>query len=306
MSSLRADHAIARLARLQHGTWSRRQALDAGTTRSMIATRLRNGLWVPLDTAVFAHLASEPTWERSVMAAVLAEPWAVASHRSAAVLYGLDGIRQGRPEVTIRPGSNARGRLAIAHRGVDVRTTQVRRIPIVTLAQCFVDLAQVVGEPRLRTALATRANATPWVLDAVRDRYCELAPRGGRDLRTLRSVLQRFGTGDLPSMSELERHLRRALDVPAIPPVQWEAPFPGRHPGAQRVDGLIEPWSLIVEGDGRAWHTRIDDFERDRRRDAEAAAAGLLTLRFTWHQLTTEVEWIRDIVVTTGSHRIAA
>ena len=47
-------------------------------------------------------------------------------------------------------------------------------------------------------------------------------------------------------------------------------------------------WALVIEADGRAWHTRVEDFERDRRRDAEAAAAGYLTLRFTHHQLTHE------------------
>ena len=240
------------------------------------------------------------------MAAVLAEPWAVASHRSAAVLHGLDGFRPGRPEITVRPGANARGRLAIVHRGVDVRTTSVRAIPCVTVDQCFVDLAQVTGEPRLRTALGELAGRRPQVLDSVRERYVALYPRGGRNLRALRAVLDRFGSGVIPEPSQLERHLRSVMTSPEIPDVGWEAPFPGRKPDRQRVDALIPAWSLVVEGDGRAWHTRVEDFERDRRRDAEAAAAGLLTLRFTWHQLTEEPDWVRDVIITTGSHRAAA
>lgn len=306
LSASDLDLAIARLARRQHGVWSRKQAMAAGLTRSMVATRVRNGLWIPLDTAVFGHAASAATYERSLMAATLAEPWAVASHRSAAVLHGLGDFRPGRPEVTVRPGANARGRLAIVHRGVNVRTTTVAGIPVVTVPQTFVDLAQVAKGERVRAALAAAADATPGLLDAVRDRYCELAPRGGRNLRPLRAVLEGLGAGDLPDESALERVLRTVLSVPGIPEVCWQAPFPGRRPGAQRVDGLIPEWGLIVEGDGRAWHTRTDDFERDRRRDAEAAAAGLLTLRFTWYQLTTEADWVRRIVITTGSHRAAA
>lgn len=306
MSVFDPELAIAALARRQHGAWNRRQALAAGVTRSMIWTRVSNRLWVPLDTAVYAHSASSPTWMRSVMAAVLAEPWAVASHRSAAVLHDVEGFRQGRPEITIRPGANARGRLAIAHRGVDVRTTTVSGIPSVTIEQTFVDLAQVVGTVRIRTALGARAATTPAVLDAVRDRYCQLAPRGGRNLRPLRDALERFGSGTLPTETELERRLRRVLDVPAIPPIEWQSPFPCRQRSNERVDGLIAAWSLVIEGDGRAWHTRVDDFENDRRRDAEAAAAGLLTLRFTWHQLTQDPDWVRQIVITAGSHRAAA
>jgi hypothetical protein len=259
-----------------------------------------------MDTGVFTHAVSPPTWERSVMAAVLAEPWAVASHQSAAVLHGLPGFRPGRPTITVRPGANARGRLAVVHRGIDVQTDVVQGIPCSSVPQVLVDLAQVVGEPRLRAAVAGASDRSPVLLDALRDRYCELAPRGGRDLRPLRSVLTRFGAGDLPPESELERVMRRVFTVPEIPPIRWQAPFPGRQRGNQRVDGLIEEWQTVIEGDGRAWHTRTDDFERDRRRDAEAAAAGLQTLRFTWHQLVDTPEWAVRIVLDTGAHRTAA
>jgi hypothetical protein len=300
------DLEIARLSRRQHGAWNRAQALAAGMTDKMIRGRVAAGSWIRLDHGVYAHIAAAATWERSVMAAVLAEPWAVASHQSAAVLHGFYGFRPGRPVITIRPGANARGQLAIAHRGVDVQATEVQRIPCVTVAQAFVDLAQVVAEPRLRAALSQHVDGVPRDLDRVRDRYCELAPRGGRNLRRLKAVLLRFGAGDLPTESELERRMRAVFGVDAIPPIEWQAPFPGRAPDGRRVDGLVRDWSLVLEGDGRAWHTRVEDFERDRRRDAEAAAAGLQTLRFTWHQLVDEPEWARAIVIDAGTHRTAA
>jgi very-short-patch-repair endonuclease len=272
----------------------------------MLRTRVQRGLWLPIDTGVYAAASSLPTWRRSVMAAVLAEPWAVASHRTGAVLHGLDGFRPGRPHVTIRPGANARGKLSVAHRGVDVAVTKVDDIPVVTVAQVFIDISQVVSEGRLRACLAARADTSPSVLDAVRDRFCDLAPRGGRDLRPLRRVLSGFGAGVLPDVSELERQLRRVLQDRRIPPVEWEARFPGRQSGPQRVDGLIPAWTLVVEADGRSWHTRTEDFERDRRRDAEAAAAGYQTLRFTWHQLVHEAAWVQDVVISAGGHRRVA
>lgn len=277
MSHQQIEGIIAVAARRQHGVWTRTQALTAGASPSMIRTRLHNGRWLRLDTAVYAERSSLPTWHRSVMAAVLAEP-----------------------------AANARGGTAVAHRGVDVKTTRVDQIPVSTLAQTFIDLAPIASHARLQKALSAKADRHRTVLDAVRDRYCSLAPRGGRDLRRLRAVLDTFGAGDLPPVSALEAKLRAVLTAPALPPVVWEAPFPGRRPGMQRVDGLLPLWSLIVEADGRAWHTRLEDFETDRRRDAEAAAAGLLTLRFTWHQLTSSPGWVRSIVVDAGSHRAAA
>lgn len=143
------------------------------------------------------------------------------------------------------------------------------------------------------------------MLEATRDRYATLAPRGGRNLRALRNVLDRFGGGTLPSETELERRLRALVEQPEVPPVRWQAPFPGRDPGAQRVDGLIEEWRLVIEADGRAWHSRVEDFERDKRRDAEAAAAGYQTLRFTWHQLSSDADWCWNVLLGTGAARAA-
>lgn len=300
------DLEISRLSRLQHGVWSRRQAIAAGVTPRMIHSRLHRGLWIAQDVAVYAHAASEPTWHRSILAAVLAEPVAVASHRTAAVLHGIVGFRPGRPEITIAPGANARGRLSLAHRGIDAPATKRDGIPVTTVAQTFVDLAQVCSERRVRDALESWLVHDDRTLAALRNRYVALAPRGGRDLRPLRRILDALGDEELPTESELELQLHRAMASPRIPSVHWQATFPGRSEGDQRVDGVIHEWSLIVEGDGRSWHTRTRDFERDRRRDAEAAAAGLLTLRFTWDQLVHELDWVRDITVATGAHRVRA
>ncbi len=297
------DTELAALARRQHGMWNRRQALGCGFTDKMIRTRIARGEWLVVDTAVYAHATSIPTWERSVMAAILAEPWAVASHTTAAVLHELVGFRKGRPEITVRPGANARGRLAVVHRGIDVPTCRRGAITTTTLPQTFVDLAQHISERRLRAALDHEARRSPVVLDRVRDRYSELAPRGGRNLRALNAALLRYGSAPPCHESELERLLHHVLDDPRIPEVHWQAPFPGQAPGGHRVDGLIPDWQMVVEGDGRAWHTRVDDFERDRRRDAEAAAHGLLTLRFTWTQITTEAAWVRRSVIAAGAQR---
>ncbi len=221
------------------------------------------------------------------------------------MLHSLAGFRAGKPEVTIRPDANGRGRIARKHRGVDVATTTLAGIPTVTLAQVFLDLVQVVPARRVKTALADRADLQPSVLAAVGDRFAVMYPRGGRDLRPMKAILTALGAGPLPSETELERRLRLLVERPEVPTVRWQAPFPGRDPGRQRVDGLIDAWGVVLEGDGRAWHTRIEDFERDRRRDAEAAAAGYQTLRYTWHQITEEPRWCVSTLVAAGRRRAA-
>ena len=152
------------------------------------------------------------------MAAVLAEPWAAASHRSAAVLHKLPGFRPGRPEITVRPGANARGRLAIIHRGVDVRTTTVRGIPTVTVEQTFVDLAQIVERASaadctrrcertgdLASSMQCETGTARWLLEVVAT--CDLCG----------PCCSRFGAGDATDRTALEAELAALLQALAGP-----------------------------------------------------------------------------------------
>ena len=236
----RLDLDIARLARRQHGAWSRVQALDLGLSSKMIRGRTASGSWVTLDHGVYAHVASAATWERSVMAAVLAEPWAVASHQSAAVLHGLHGFRPGRPVVTIRPGANARGRLAIRppRRG---RAGDGGAAHPVRHGRAGVRRPRP-GRGRAAAPCGARAvtcDEHPSDLDRVRDRYCELAPRGGRNLRRLKATLlalRRRRPARRERAREADAHRLRGPRHPA--PSSGRRPSRDAIPGSRRVDGL--------------------------------------------------------------------
>lgn len=60
--------------------------------------------------------------------------------------------------------------------------------------------------------------------------------------------------------------------------------------GAWEVDFLWHTERLVVEVDGFAFHSSLQQFESDRRRDAGLTARGLRIMRITWRQLTTEPE----------------
>lgn len=65
--------------------------------------------------------------------------------------------------------------------------------------------------------------------------------------------------------------------------VGWECGY--------RIEGyfadLAFPASrVVVELDGWAWHTDVERFRRDRRRQNTLVLAGWTVLRFTWHDLT--------------------
>ena len=94
------------------------------------------------------------------------------------------------------------------------------------------------------------------------------------------------------------RHGNDCCGVPLWTPQQS---FPWRESAEFRVDAFIPPWKLIVEADGRHWHTRVRDFEIDRGRDNLAVAHGLGVMRFTHSALTVGVENSRALLLMRGA-----
>jgi very-short-patch-repair endonuclease len=112
-----------------------------------------------------------------------------------------------------------------------------------------------------------------------------LANARQRGLTMLRSLVQeRSDDAYQPPTTELERLLYRLLAEQALPQSTRQLPMDYPQTSAT-VDSYIPEWRMIVEGDGRRWHTRKADFERDRVRDNAAAAAGLAVIRFSYQML---------------------
>jgi very-short-patch-repair endonuclease len=61
------------------------------------------------------------------------------------------------------------------------------------------------------------------------------------------------------------------------------------------ADFLIDGW-LVLEVDGRAFHSGPDAFIADRERDAFMAWLGYRVLRFTHHQVMHEWPWVLEVV----------
>ncbi|MGH2746847.1 MAG: endonuclease domain-containing protein [Actinomycetota bacterium] len=119
--------------------------------------------------------------------------------------------------------------------------------------------------------------------------------RGRRGIAILRSHLQERTPGLAPTDSDLETDLYRLIELARLPlPVR-------QHPlilasGPIRFD-LAYPDRLIgIEADSFSWHGDRAAFDRDRRRDNEAAALGWIVLRFTWAQVRYDPEYVVETI----------
>jgi hypothetical protein len=299
------DRAIDGLARRQHGAFHLRQAVSAGLTRSQRRSRLANGTWVRLlDSQVFALPSHPGTWERQCVAATLSVPGGAVSGASAAALHGFTGFSKAAIEVVTRHGTTRRSPFASVRESSTVaRLVVVDRIRAVSPADCIVQLAAGLDADALGSVLDDASILRPTLLAELRDLFPWLAGSRLPGSAALREVIAARRGDDVPPRSELERRLRAVLLAAGAPSPDFEATPPWIEPGLQRVDVLVRPWQLVVEGDGRAWHTRVADFERDRERDAVALSRGYATLRFTWHQLVRRSTWCRNVVVAVGADR---
>ncbi len=103
--------------------------------------------------------------------------------------------------------------------------------------------------------------------------------------------------------SEAERRLHRLLRSAGISGWRANHPIPG---GTGRPiaigDVVFVRAHLVVEVDGRAYHSDPDAFGRDRYRQNQLVAAGWTVLRFTWADLVERpdyvVESIRALLAT--------
>lgn len=300
------DRLIDEFASRQYGAFSVGQARRAGMTDNMIHTRLAAGAWIRLAPGVYAVASAPPRWERQVAGAVLSRPQAIVGGSTAAHLHDFGGFNRRRPEIIVPANANTRSTVAVVRRSRwfdELGTIQLLGFTATNEAETLLALAGRLSVDRLEPLLDDRlAGGSLAVEDfeVIRRRVATGRVRGAGRLFPL---LDRRGHDAWePPGNLLERYLDQLVDHPGVPPATRQHPF-RFEVVPMIVDLYIAAWRLILEADGRRWHSRRADFERDRARDNAAAARGLAVLRFTWRMLTQDFEGCRRTLLETGAVR---
>lgn len=306
MASHDAEASVAAHFARQYGVITVHQAHASGLTDRMIEYRVRSGRWIRLASGIYVVASAAADWQRDLAAALLWHPRAVGAGRSAAALHGFPGMRHRRPEVLVPRNSNARSPFARVYRSAffdEIRTVRVAGFEVTSPAETVLTLAATLPAHRIEVFVdETLLRRTAGIAEysKILDRLEGGRVRGAAVLR--RIVAERRTNGYQPPASELERLSRRLTDRPEVPPVSHQHPVLGSA-GPTVVDTFIDDWLIVLEVDGRNYHTRKADFERDRRRDNAAAALGYVTLRFTWQMLTTDFDDCVKTLLEVGRKR---
>jgi predicted transcriptional regulator of viral defense system len=278
MSRKRATNreaAIARVARDQHGLITIRQLLALGFDEAAIRYRVRAGRLHRVRRGVYAvgHTALTVSGRR--LAAVLAlGDLALASHITAAAIWGLRQTASGLIHVTV-PGT-ARDRAGIrVHRRVltDADRARHEAIPVTSLARTLVDLGDVVPPVQVRNAFVRAEQLRLIDMQAIDD---ALARAGRfRGSATLREVLRVHDPRWERTRSNLELAFLDLASAFALPRPEVNAWIED----AFLVDALWRPQRVIVEVDSRRFHDTPTGRRDDARRDHDLQALGYRVLR---------------------------
>lgn len=207
---------------------------------------------------------------------------AVASHRSAAVLWGLLTLAK-EVDVTVagrNPGMKPGLRI---HRAAALRRTDVRGregLRLTSPARTIYDLASTEPLRQVEQALEeaiVRRITSELEIRLVMERYGNRP--GSAAIRTILESQQGSGF----TRSAAERALLELITAAGLP-----SPEKNVRMGALVVDFLWRAEHVVAEVDGYQFHGHRAAFERDRRRDQKLRAAGFTVIRITWRALQAE------------------
>lgn len=281
------DAAIAAVAVPQYGAFSFAQLLACGGDYKLARRRVASGIWCQPSPAVLQLVGFPPTFRQRLWWAILSSDGAVVSHWSAAALHGLTGFPPTRLTITVPHGRHHLNPVAtVFQTSAMPEIVRIGGLPVTPVTRTLMDCGRLVGPIRLGSAVDDADGDGKCTIPALQREFLRLSRQGRNGITTMRTVLaERSEDGYVPSRATLERHLDGVLDRLPVT-FEKEAALPGREWSGERVDRLCrEPIKLIVEGDGRRWHTRVRDFARDARRRRDALAAGFPTINYTYAEL---------------------
>lgn len=293
-------------AAARHGLVGFDQLRALGVPSSTTGDWCASGRLTRLAKGVYA--VPELVDDRSLLAAVcLSRPEAVASHRAAANLWGLDGIEADVVEVTVPRRVQLTS--GTVHRSDDLAAfdvVEVEGIRCTDPTRTLVDLGAVIASDRLERAVESALRRRLTTVPRLQWRMSGLARSGRRGPASLRHVLEHRHADAPPTESELETRFLQCLRAAGVrqPVRQHHVQLPGG--SVVRLDDAYPDAMVFVELDGWEWHRSKSAFRRDRRRQNQVVLLGWQPLRFTWLDVVVEPERVAQEVAAILRRRWAA
>lgn len=291
-----SEHGVPDSGRLA-GVVSVRELAAAGLSDARIRTLVRRQVLVPVRRGVYARAdaaaaaacrAKDQHALQVAAALAVAGPHAVVSHRSAALVHGLELLGQPAGIVTVTQSpADACGhaawpgtRLHIAALPAEHVTTLASGLRITTVARTVIDLARASS---LRAGVVTADSALRSGQTSLRELQVVLA--GCARWPGIRRAREVTGFSDGRSESVLESLARVVFREQRLPPPELQVWVGGDDMVVGRADFLWRRYRTIGEADGALKYGGPAGAIAQLQRDARLREAGFEVVHFTWSQI---------------------
>jgi very-short-patch-repair endonuclease len=272
------EHGLARLATRQHGIVTREQLLGLGLSPSTVDRWARIGRLHRVHRGIYAVGHTATRRQASYVAAVLAAgPGAALSHVSAAAWWEIRPWSHGRIHIIV-PTANGRS----GHRGVNLHRARTLRpnevtthdgLAVTTVARTLLDLTAT--QPRHITDRAVEVATSRRLVHA--DVHDVIAAHpNAPNKQSLIELLAYHGDSPHRRRSDFEAYVVDLCRTHGIPLPQTDVPLLG-----EVVDAYWPEYRVVAEPDGMTWHGTRAAARRDRKKDGERIAHGIITVRIT-------------------------
>lgn len=291
-------HLVESFTRRHHGLLTLGAVLDSGQSKRTWYRANNSGVLVPVYPGVSRVTTSPTSRLQEIHAAVLAVgEGAIASHRTCLELWGVPDMRFDGFDVMV-----LRGRHPVVPSGIvlhrprdliDVTPISRQGIDASKLLRGLTDLGAVAPD-RVHAAVGdvlTRGLASGAALYWATRAHSR---HGRHGVVALRDALHDWLVDGKVLDSELEREMNKARRRHGLPAMTFHAICAG-----YEVDWLVDGTMVVIECDSLEYHDkRREDFERDRKKKADLAAAGYRVVPITWRQLTRQPKWVASAVLS--------
>lgn len=264
------DAAIATYASEHHGAFAIWRPPASLATPRQRQHRVDTKRWTRLYDGVYAIAGSPPTWQRHLVAGCFAAgPLAVASHRSAAAVFGLPGGRTDIVEITCPRSLRGKEFGIHVHEIKELDPSDMREhdgIPVTSPELTLLQLAARFGSGLVEAAYDVALRRDLVSEGSIRELLARLGARGRNGVGALRAAVDdRARLRAIPE-SVMESKLLRILRASGLPdPVpQYEIWYEGSF--TARVDFAYPDARIAIEYDSDSYHVGGDPLVRDTAR----------------------------------------
>jgi hypothetical protein len=282
--------ALAKLATKQFGVVSTRQLEAIGYSRSSVAKAAKVGRLHRIHRGVYVVGYRRLSWHGRCLAAVLASSPSVASHLSAAWLWGILRNRPGTIHVT-SPTARRAKRSFVVHQAdlPDADRTAREGIAVTSLSRTVLDLAPDRSVREVRRQIEAADDLKVFDL---REMHALLSRSNGHHGHPkVEAALADYRPEVVFTRSGLERRFLELVRDAGLP-----EPAMNLFVAGHELDAYWESHGFGVELDVYETHGSRRSFEEDRVRDDDFLHAGIETTRVTGRRLDREPGAVVDSI----------